>query len=512
LKNTYDFLLPFTCVLSLYLVLVAVVAVAVTLGSTSLQFLVTLENALATIKSYSYFKLSPVQVLLCYIALYLLGVFPLFLAKRKRIYDWFEKYYLPWTKRIYIALVLLCSFTLLGTQVGPPETDLRVRINTIRSDYANLQRHSQEVLAQEVALQIYKKEQDSLPPSYRKALVIPEQIHQQVNSLRDFYTKAQREYGIKTDKAENILRLSAQRNEKVSTLETEFRLPDETIRPNEYLTEPDPSQISSQKIKEAETALENFKQNRPASAITFFTSQEGKKIVLQTEKILSSSLRKEMFAAVVKTWPYSGVIIDVFIDTFDDKVKASVEKLIDKVTNYLVRNPENASKVISEEATAIVNQVEIKLPPETVKKADQSGKQLEQELADITAAKLEVDNGIKETKNAEVDKLIAQLQSPTESTRETAAANLSRMGDQLSQSKVNELVDIMRHGSKTWTDSYREEGHHCTWYESTPIRYYASKALADMKSPYVKDDVAREARRCQGDCVTRKKVTDPGWI
>lgn len=512
LKNTYDFLLPLTFVLGLYLVLVAVVLVTVTSDSTSLQFLVEFEKALATIRSYSYFKLSAVQVLLCYVALYLIGVFPLFLATRKRIYDWLEKYYLPWTKRVYIALVLLCSFTLFGTQVGRPETDLQLRAKTIRSGYAQLQRQTQELLSEEVAFQVYSKAHDSLPPSYGKALTIPKQIHEEVTSLRDFYAKSQNEYGTKTSKAESILTKSSQRNEEASKLDTEFRLPNETGKANTHFTEPEASQISYRRIKEAETAIETFKRNRPSRAITFFESQEGKKIVLQIEKIQSSRLTKDMFSSVTQRWPYSEPIIDVFISTLDDKLKAMIEKGVDKITNQIVQNPAGTASVITEEATRVVNQTAITIPPETAAKAAQAGRGLEQELADLGAAKVEIEKGIQQAKDAQVEKPIAELHSSDETIRENAALRLSQMGDRLSESKVNELINIMRHGNQTWSSSTREEGHHCTWYTYTPIKYYAAKALANMKSQYVSDEIVSEARRCEVNSITRKRVTDPGWI
>jgi hypothetical protein len=483
------------------LVLVAVVAVAVTAGATSLQFLVSFENALAKIKSHFFLKLSPVQVLFCFVALYLLGVFPVFLARRKKIYDFFEKYYLPWTKRIYIALVLLTSFTLLGSQVGPPETDLQLRIQTIRDKYANVQAKTKELLSEEVALQVYAKTHDSLPPSYRNALTTPKQIHEHVDSLRDFYERVRRENGIRSSEAESLLTTSSRRNEEVTKLETEIRPSTGVAETKAYLTEPDPEQISYRSVEEAETAVESFKQSRPSRVITFFESQEGKKIVLQVEKILSGGLKKEAFASVIKAWPYAEPIIDVFVSTLDDKLKASIEKVIDKVTKAIIEKPESAAQVIGENATEITSQTEIKVPQHTAEKAGQFSKQLERELAGIEVANESI-----------VGELITQLRSPTESVRMNAARSLSQLGDKISQSKADQIIDIMRHGSQTWTESSREEGHHCTWYTYTPIRYYAANALASMKSKYVDAKVVSEAQQCQANCVTSKKVTDPGWI
>jgi len=511
LKNTYDFLLPLTFVLGLYLVLAVVTRALVRSDSTSLGILIKFEHALATIRNYSYFRLSALQVLLCYVVLYLLGVFPFILVRRQRIYDWLEKYYLPWSKRVYIVLVLLCSLTLLGTQVGRPGTDFQLRIKTIRDGYAQLQNQTRELLSQEVALHIYDKVHDTLPPSYGKALTQPKEIKDQLAELRNLYDQSQREYGSRVESAESLLSEYSQRRERAETLETNFRFQNDSTGDEIRVAEPEPK-ISYRQIKEAESALETFKQGRPGTAITFFESQEGKRIVLQVEKVFSSKVTKRMFEPVFQMWPYSEPIIDVFISTLNDKLKAMTEKSLDNLTNRIVQNPASVSNMLKDEATNIVGESEIDIPTQMAAKAAHASKDLDQELASLQAAKLDIEKGAQLAKDLQAEKPITQLQSSDESMREGAVLRLLQLGDQLSEAKVNKLINIMRNGSKTWSSSEREVGHHCTWYTYTPIRYYAAKALANMKSKYVSDELAREARSCESNSITRKRVTDPGWI
>jgi hypothetical protein len=149
----------------------------------------------------------------------------------------------------------------------------------------------------------------------------------------------------------------------------------------------------------------------------------------------------------------------------------------------------------------MASQTEVKISPEMMEKAERSGAQLEQEIAGIDAAKTEVFEG-----------LIVRLHSTSKSDRATAARLLSETPD-ISEAKVNSLIVIMRKGNQQWiTSSYRNEGHHCTDYEYTSVRYYAATALERMKSSYVNEELVQEARRCQGESVTTKTVTDPGWI
>jgi hypothetical protein len=108
-------------------------------------------------------------------------------------------------------------------------------------------------------------------------------------------------------------------------------------------------------------------------------------------------------------------------------------------------------------------------------------------------------------------RLIAQLNSPSEKKRNKAADLLSYGGEELTKSVIDEIINIMRNGRGSWSKHlYRQS--HCTWYEKTTVKYYAAKSLVNMKSPYVTDEIVREARNKTNKEKTRYRVTDPGWI
>lgn len=108
-------------------------------------------------------------------------------------------------------------------------------------------------------------------------------------------------------------------------------------------------------------------------------------------------------------------------------------------------------------------------------------------------------------------RLISQLSSDNEDDRDRAANFLSKFGEELSKALVEEIINIMRHGRKKWSKRlYRQS--HCTWYEDITVKYYAAKSLENMKSPYVSDEIVREARNVRNRKKTKYRVTDPGWI
>ena len=507
LKSSLEFLVPLSIVLCFYLGLLAVISIG--WQDISLQSLIRLEEFLATIHSYTKWKLSKITVLGLFVGIYVLGLLRLSLETRKKLYsgvDWIAK----WSKRAYVLFVLLCSFTLLGTQLGPVTNDLQLRIKLTRDGYADLRQQTEEALSEEVAFQLHTKTHDSFPVPYQTALKRPEEVGSRATALQNHYAKAQSEYGVKSTKAATVLStVEERRNAK---LETEIRLAPEANTGKRTVSEPEPGHITYRKVTEAKTAITDHRQKTQFRIMSFLSTVDGKKLTVQGAKVVTDLMKKGVFSSWIKTYPMAEPFIDVFVKTLDDKIKATVEQMADNATRSLLQSPETTETTIKSESSKIVSQTEIKISPEIMQKATESVSRLEAELATIESAKVEVDAGIKQARDVKTEKLIAQLQSPDESVRRNAASELSKTAD-ISEAKVNQLVSIMRNGSRTWvTSTYRPPGHHCTDYEYTSIRYYAASALEGMKSPHVTNKITQEARTCMSNSVTTKRVTDPGWI
>lgn len=511
LKSSLEFLVPFAFVMFFYVGLLAVVSIA--WESISLQSLIWLEEWLTTIHSYISLKPSMTMVLGVFLGIYALGLLRVILPEaRKKLYaniNTFSK----WTRRLYVVFVLLCSFTLLGTLLGEPSSDLRFRIKLTRDGYADVQKQTQEALSEEVAFQLYTKVYNSFPPTYHAALKLPVKIGSEANSLRGFYAKAQNEYSVKSKKAESALSLIEANRKAITNLNTEIKIPKGVLNKSTNVTEPDPHKIIFRKIKKSKVAIKNYRQKTRARFITFLTTEDGKRLTIQGAKVVPDIIKSELFSAWIKTYPIAEPIIDVFIETMDETVKAKVEKTADKVTRSIIQSPNNTQITVNGEASRLAAQTEIKISPKIMKKANQDSKKLEQQLRNLEEAKTEIDNSITKVENSRTEKLIAQLNNPDAQVRKTAAQNLTQKGDKISQSKVNKLIDIMRHGKKRWiTSRTRNEGHHCTDYEYTSINYYAANALSGMNSQYVSRDIIREAKQRKSNSVTTERVTDPGWV
>jgi len=497
LKSSLDFLVPFALVLLFYVGLLLVISTL--WKSISLQSLIRLEDYLTTIHSYTKWKLSKLMVLGFFIGIYILGLLGMRLEVRQRLYGGVETLY-TWGKRAYVLFVFLCSFTLLGTQLGQPTDDLRLRIKLTKDGYAELRQQTKEALSEGVAVKLHSKTYDSFPPDYHAALKRPQEIGTHTKSLRTYYTKAQTELGVRSSKAESVLSRADARARSASDLQTEIQA-EETSDKSVKVSNSEPREVTYQKISEAKAAVQEYQQKTRGRLISFLTTEDGKKLTVQGAKIMTDVLKSRLISSWITMYPISEPLIDVVSKTIDETLKAKLEKLADDLTPSIVETPANFETAINNESTKMASQTEVKISPEIAEKAERSGAQLEQELAGIEAAETEVFEG-----------LIVRLHSSSKNDRATAARHLSETPD-ISEAKVNRLIVIMRKGNQQWiTSSYRNEGHHCTDYEYTSIRYYAATAIERMKSSYVNEELAREARRCQDESVTTKTVTDPGWI
>jgi hypothetical protein len=507
LKNTLEFLIPFVLVVAFYLALL--VFVSANMDSASLERLIWMEEKLSIIKSWvSWLKLSAVGVVIGFAVLFLIGLLRIpFQKQLSKGYDWFLKM----SKWAYIVLVLLCSFTLLGTQSGEPTTNLQVRIKTIREGYADLCKQAQVAVSGETAAKLFDKARSSLPPNYIAALELPKKIEGQASAFRDFYQTTQREYGIKSGKAEAVLVIASSRNKSVSVLQSEYEVPAETKEPS--FAEPNPKQISYQKLEKAKASLEQYQQSRSSKVITFLRAESGKNLTMKLPKVLTSKLKSQFFSPWIESRPILGPLVDVFFKTFDSEIEEQVGKAVDKVVSTAIEKPDSIQKEVEEQSSGIADQKSVSVQPQTLEKAFQSSNQLEKELADIQEARSQVDHEIVVAEQGRIDKWIAELGSPKEEVRERASTGLSRMGSKISKSQVDRLVNIMRRGGNSWTKFlYREEGHHCSWWERVSIKYYAAVALQRMSSPHVSSEIANEASNSESKNKTEEKRTDPGWI
>lgn len=395
--------------------------------------------------------------------------------------------------------------------MGEPTTNLKVRIKTIRDGYAELCNKAQEAIYEEVATRLYAKVHDSFPPYYQEAMALPAKIEEQIVPIRERYISAKTKYGIRIRNIETTLDKVSSRIKTVSSLKADSEITGQVKTKKIHFADPDPRQISHRRIDDAKTAINQYRNRLRSRAITLLRIEGAKKVASQFPKVFTSQIKTALFRQLTQAYPILEPVIDVFSGTIDKEIENEVEKTVDRVANSLIQNSKNIEKVIDQEASRIVDQKTVNISSPTLRKAKRARTQLEKEFASIEKAEVQIERAIKQNENRRIAKLISQLRSSNEEVRVKASGQLSRMGEKLSKSQVNNIINIMKNGKETWSKFlYRES--HCSWYEDTTVKYYAGRALENMRSQYVSNEIAREARNAQNNAKTRRRVTDPGWI
>jgi len=384
-KNSLDFLVPFVVITFLYLMLSLVVAIAS--NYVTLYSLIRFEESLEKLKSFfTIFKVNAIEALVVLVAIYLFGFLRLSVQKSKKLFSLFDKYQLL-VRRVYIILVLLCSFTFFGTQLGEPTKNLSLRIKTVRDGYADLCKEVQDTIAEEVAIGLYPKVHDNFPKPYQDALKLPARIEQETNALRDYYNSVQSKFDAKDDNVDAIIDKGSRRTKTASDLKKEIKIPEDTPKRRYYSVIKDSRQINYKKIENAKAAIGNYRSRLQPRVINLLQIEGGKKVTSQIPKVFTGEVKKTLFRQIIKEYPILEPIVDVFFRTLDKEIEKNVEQAVHRATNTTIKYPKNVDKVITEETRKIVQQKNIEMPKRILGNANRTSKQAKIELATIEKAR-----------------------------------------------------------------------------------------------------------------------------
>jgi hypothetical protein len=507
--NSLNFLIPLLSVILFYIVLYGVFQVAS--AYVNLQWLIKLDEFFTQLKaSFKGLKPNAKQVFVAFFALYLLGQVGLPARISKKLFALVDKYK-TFTKRAYMLLIFLCSFTLLGTQAGMPTDVLRLRIVTIREGYADLRDEAEEALSTEVANSLLEKVHDSFPPSYHAALALPAQTASKITVLERSYVAAQTEYEIRSSTTEEIIAKGLSRIESASGLDTSVEVGAEAQKTAWSSTPPESTEISYTRLARAREAVRRYRDRLRAEAIVFLETEGGKKLTLQVPKIATSEFKKALFQEWIESYPILEPFVDVFVKTVDKEVETRVASGVDRLVTTAMQNPESLEQVANEEASTIVQEKAVAVPDAALARANQEIAALQKEAEEIDEALAQLEAEVQRAEVKRTNRIISELRSADEEVVRKASEQLAEMGERLSEEQVDEIVSIMRSGNTQWPRALRREGH-CTWYEYTTTEYYAGRSLLNMESQYVGQEIKAEAGRACDSGKYEEKVTDPGWI
>jgi len=383
--NSLDFLVPFVVVAFFYLVLDLVISIAVASDSATLHFLIRFEEVLAKAKSFfSIFKLNAIQALIVLLGLYFLGFLRFPTEKSRMLFTVFDKYQI-FFRRVYIVLVLLCSFTFFGAQLGESTKNVTLRIKTVRDGYADLCNEVQDTISEEVAHQLYSKVLDSFPQPYQDALELPTKIEQETNSLSVYYSSVRNDFGAKDRNVETLVDKGSLRARTASDLKVEVH--DGLRNRIDYFTTPDPRQINYKKIEDAKSTVRQYRNKLRSRAIELLHIEGGKKVTFHIPKVFTGKFKKVFFEQIIKDYPILEPVVDMFSRTLDKQIEAKIESSIERIANSTIQNPESFDKSAVTQASTIASQKNIETTKSDLETARRTSIELRSQLTSIEKAR-----------------------------------------------------------------------------------------------------------------------------
>ena len=500
--NALLFFQPLAVVLLVYHALLAFVTAGSKFAST--EFLVRLETGFINAKEFLGPFQDPWNVLRVLEILFFLGLFGLPFVSSPNLFTWMRraKRNIRW---MYTTAVLLCSFTLLGSELGEPAVTLQIQIRTNRAGYGALRQTVEAALSQQVGQDIYDKIRDTLPPVYGAALGSAKGRDTEINALRVEYENARKEFGVNITSVGAALDQRAARTKAQSELRTRLRTEAYATTSGQrgQAAIADAAINSESQLKRAQGALSA----RRSPGILLLQQEAGKEVILQAPKVITDQIKGALIRELTAQYPILSPIVSVFTSTLDKQMEARLKSRIDKVVSRAIEAPSSVEAALTETAKEVTDTTPIKIPPKLLAEATEKANGLRREVEGLRAMRAQIDQAVR----SELDRVIAQIGHENESVREAAVGKLSRFGGRLDQRQVQKLGAMLKDGEVKWRKSIGRESH-CTWYETTTPRYYAGRALEQMRSPHITSKMAQEARQAVASGKGKVRVDDPGWV
>jgi hypothetical protein len=387
--KSVEFFVPLTAVLIFYAILSLVVDGAsdrATLGR-----LEGLERSLDSLYSYlAWLKLKPLVAASVIAAVTAIDFsLSLFFKYRDLAFSWYKTYGL-WSKRVSTVVVLLCCFTFFGNAVAKKRAHLRSRTDKIREGYARLREESEEILADSVRQRLYDKVHTAYFPDVLSALNELKKTDKKIEDLRVSLKYADA-LGVKDDNAVEIIRRYDLNNEPalgspeepLHYSEAEPQPRSESL-PLTQAPEPPPETTEASVVESVAEA--DAKLSFRSRLISLIKMDGTKQLFCQFPKSFTGAAKSAAFKSAMLKYPMLEPVVDVFAGTFDKAVEQKVKASADRVADALLRSPQKANTVVSEEAEKIVGPLEVKKTTAPLERIKKSAATFEESLQEIDEA------------------------------------------------------------------------------------------------------------------------------
>ena len=320
-------------------------------------------------------------------------------------------------RRVYVVLVLLCSFTFFGNALlGQKIARVQVRITKIRSGYEQVEKATEAALTAAVQQRLLDEIDNSIAftrPYLAQPLAHPHRYyhdiiytsHDRIESLRKSYSTA------KSTAAVNLgPNLDARVNEVTSKPPPAYDGPREvpysdiargtdgvTETPSQVETHPaNLKELTSGKLTEINKALQDTSKVR--KSVSAIKLADGTEILIQLPKSFTNVAKGAAFRTLIARFPFLEPIIDALVSAFDktveQRIKAKVGPKLDSLLARWFPGETLSQADFQYEAGTIVNESNVTVSETVIKDTKAAAHEYTESIADSDQLIKEVDNRI----------------------------------------------------------------------------------------------------------------------
>jgi len=338
------------------------------------------------------------------------------------------------SKRAYIVLVFLCSFSFFGNAVvGEKIARVQVKIEKIRTGYEEARTETEAALSAAVQERLLQQIDNNIfvgrtwgTYDFKYYHDIVYTYNSNLESLRKTYSNARSTPNVVIEgNFEARVRQATSRAPPAydgpqpvpysDDLAGDVSDKTETL----YTSESRPAglkDLTLEKVEEAKSSLKNrAKLRRSISAIKL---ADGTEILVQLPKSFTKVIKGAVFSDFTKRFPFLEPMFDGLVSAFDktmeEKIKAKAGPALDKFLDHWFPGRTLSRSAFEDEAREIVDSSQITLTSQVIDDTKASAYQLTRAIGEIDTLTKELEARIESAKVSEHDRLdLRTLPEPT---------------------------------------------------------------------------------------------------
>jgi hypothetical protein len=352
----YYLLVAFVDLLKMFLVAMvfyhALLLVTLFSGWISTGSLVKLEHASVTIQSYcSIFKIPSRYAFLVLLAVYWLGfatLAPAFADYRKR------------AKKVYQFVAMLCCFTLLGAEVGPPALTLAVQIRRNRHEYGVLRNSVRDAVGKQVTELLVQRIANGFPTPFPRDVNVVATVDKNIRALEDDLRQIKQAGGDGKDLRSFLKRYPPAReaeNARPTVAQRDEESVDADIKAENF---------ADKSYEDIKASRELVQKQAEESGPQDVGLQARKDLTLELFKSLREGLKSVLLDSYIRELPIVGTFHDMLSSAMDKSAKDYIDREADAIAASMPKDQNAMDRSLSEAARTVSASIKVEVTPRMV--------------------------------------------------------------------------------------------------------------------------------------------------